>query len=177
MNDKRLDAPEPLEDNDPVIDRYLSSLQQFTPRPGFEDRVMAMVEMPAPMPVRYIEKRAPVWLGTRFRWALAAASSVGTVLWASLLSGVVGVNHTRLPALMASQATDLGLPLWRALLQVVANAGSQLGYFLGLIAASLWQALAAAIPTTIVVTLFCAWGLRRLTAQPPHVRARAYASR
>jgi hypothetical protein len=41
--DESLDIPP-----DPALDKHLLALQRFTPRAGFEDRIMARVRVPAP---------------------------------------------------------------------------------------------------------------------------------
>ena len=176
MNDQPRNANDLEEERDPFLDTHLSTLQRLTPSSSFADRVLAQVEMPAPLPIRYIERRAPVLLGSGARWALAAASAAGTVLWGAFLSGAVGINNTRLPTVLASLAVQIGLPIWKATLQMVAAGAAQLGAFAAMLIASFGASLLHIVPATIVVTLFCAFCLRRLMAEPRHMRTRAYAS-
>ena len=76
MNDVT-DMPDPL-DHDPVLDRYLARLGHYAPAPGFENRVLANVYVPAPRWLQALRERARSLVETKRVWWLAggfAASS------------------------------------------------------------------------------------------------------
>ncbi len=91
MNEDRVSNITPSEE-DPVVDRWLNSLPELVPSPGFEDAVMARVWRPAPSWLQsmqsatralYSGKRVWMWAG-----GLAASSAVSMVILVGL-----GVSH------------------------------------------------------------------------------------
>ena len=128
MNEDRVSNITPSEE-DPVVDRWLNSLPELVPNPGFEDAVMARVWRPAPSWLQSMQsatralfsgKRVWMWAG-----GLAASSAVSMVIlvglavshwvqvetaWSVFFDGFVA-EAWRVTATVTAQAIASGLAM------------------------------------------------------------------
>ncbi len=122
MNEDRVSNITPSEE-DPVVDRWLNSLPELVPSPGFEDAVMARVWRPAPSWLQSMQsatralfsgKRVWMWAG-----GLAASSAVSMVILVGLaVSNWVQVE-TAWSVFFATSSFAISLLTVRRLLRVI----------------------------------------------------------
>ncbi len=169
MNDRPLQSES---EADASLDRLLETLPAFTPRPGFDDRVMARVRRPSPLAIRRAQAMVRV-LGSRGAWALAAASAAGTILWSSMAASWLTANSYAIRSGVAGLVAELAVPLWREILRSLLPAAlSVVNYVLS---GTLLPAMFSAAVIGIFLPPVCAWGLHRLM-RPPRT-GRVYATR
>jgi hypothetical protein len=125
MTDTRSNHPlDPRDDQ--VLDQHLAALGRFSPGPGFEDRVMARVRIPAPVPSVVPEITVPAVRRRRWpavAWPLsgaAAVSSTALTVWATF-------NLETMAAWSAAQLLSVGVSAWQAALTWLASASASLG--------------------------------------------------
>jgi hypothetical protein len=158
---------------DRVLDKHLLALKQFTPRPGFEDRVLARVRLPSPVLVKVRQRVIKLFTPRRVWWAsgLAAASSTAWIL--ALGSWLSGAGTQTVTAWLTAQ---VALPLWGFALQGAVLATKTIGFY----ALSTYGAMGNAIfPTAAAAMLtpvLSMWGLY-LTTKAHGKRIPAYAAR
>lgn len=111
----------PPAEEDPEIHRYLASLPQFSPSPGFDDRVMARVFAPAP---RWLQRMRQRWRSLvetgRIWWLLGGVAGAYAVTLASLVV-LLALNRAAVESFTSSLLSDIGLPMWRGGLGVLAS--------------------------------------------------------
>jgi hypothetical protein len=122
MSDERHNHPQ-MPDQDQALDQLLASLAHFGPAPGFEDRVMARVQLGARLapavPARSARRRRwPVLVGPLA--GVAAASSTALTAWAAVHFGAIA-------AWTAESLTALAVPMWHAALAWLGTAGASAG--------------------------------------------------
>ena len=175
MRDHRNNLPlEP--DLDPVLDRCLASLGRYAPSPGFADRVMARVRLPAA--ARPVAATAPaVRPPPRRRWPalLAALSGTAAASSTALTAWVVGHWQAVTTSLIAT-ASAFGMPLWHAVLDWLTT------HSIAAAAALLTQVLAGSLPPlalwllgsglAVPVSLVALWHITRAPARRPTHAAR-----
>jgi hypothetical protein len=167
--DEFLNSPE-----DQVLDKHLLALKRFTPLPGFEDRVMARVRLPAPSLVKVRQRVGKLVTPRRVWWAsgLAAASSTAWIL--ALGSWLSGVGTQAVTAWLTAQ---VALPLWALALQGAALATKTIGFY----ALAAWGALGNAVfpvaAAAMLTPVLSMWGLYLTMKQTRVKRIPAYAAR
>lgn len=175
MTEHRNDLPlEP--ESDPILDRYLASLGHYAPSPGFADRVMARVRLPAaaraaagtaPTVARAPRRRWPAVLSAL--WGTAAASSAALTAW-------VVAHWQAVTAASITTASGFGMPLWRGMLDWLAT------HSIALAATVLTHVLAGGLPPLVLwllgsslavpVSLLALWHISRAPARRPTYVAR-----
>jgi hypothetical protein len=79
-------------DEDPDLESQLGDLGRFSPRRGFEDRVVTRVRVPFPRWLRGLRDRTRALLSGVRGWTILAAFSTATAAaWGSMI--VAGVRH------------------------------------------------------------------------------------
>lgn len=160
MNENPVTQITPAEE-DPIVDRWLSSLPEFAPQAGFDDAVMARVFRPVPLWLQTVQtgtrrlfsrKRAWAWAG-----GLAASSAISMVVlvtWA--VSHWVQVE-TAWSLFVDSYAVDA----WRATITLAVKV-----FGTGLAVRDAWglnsTLLISAGIAAALITAFSAWGLHRI---------------
>lgn len=170
------DSETPLHE-DPAVDRALAGLGRFSPRQGFEDRVVGLVRVPLPRWLRGLRTHfegltsgVTGWtvLAT-FSLATAAAWGTGATLTArywGLISGATGVEIRNVLAAVRAFVTDVTFPAvrtgWARVMTWTAGLGID---------------PQAALLGYAVVVLVCLVALRWLTAEPARTRGMGNATR
>jgi hypothetical protein len=160
----------PPPDPDQALDQLLASLTPFAPRPGFEDRVMARVRVPALPAVAPV----PAPAARRRRWPMlvaplagvAAASSTALTAWTALHFGAI-------TAWAVTSLLALGVPMWHtalawlATLSVSAGSGVLAAAFTAGVGSWVWLAalLNLAVPVSLVGLVLVA---RPFSRKPSH---------
>jgi hypothetical protein len=120
MEDVTTRAIPPAEE-DPVVHRYLASLPQYSPSPGFDDRVMARVFAPAPRWLQGVRQRWWSLVDTgRVWWLLGGFAGAYALALASVLV-LVTLHGAAVESFIGSLLSDIGLPMWRGGLGVFAG--------------------------------------------------------
>jgi len=172
------DADFPLiPDDDPVVDRVLGSVGRFSPKRGFEDRVISRVRVPLPAWLRSVRNRLHALTSGVSGWTILAAFSVATAAaWTSAVA--VGVRFWGEISAGLSAVLQEGLGLARE----VFDQGIVPGWALTKAEVSAWLASLGLDPTMVVVgygivTIVCVVGLKLLTAKPARRRGTINATR
>jgi len=177
MNQMPQDPMDDLLEPDPELDSQLSTLQQFSPIVGFEDRVMARVSIPQPAALE--PRRAPgrfQRLVRRPAWALAGSLATGSSLATALVLRWItnsGFGRTQVWAWLNQVQGPVNTWVESAMSQATAYASQQtaaawtkLGLWAVGAGAGMWILPAA-----------CAWGLYRVMEQHGMKGTTAYARR
>ncbi len=163
-------------EEDPIVDRWLTSLPELSPSADFEDAVMARVWAPAPHWVQSVQRVAGTLFDRKHAWKWAtglAASSAASVAVIVTLA----VNYwVQLETAWASFVDGVAIDLWRAgtawLGQTVATTVA-FGESWGVNGTVVTYASIAGF----VVTAFSAWGLHRVFTSFNSERIALHASR
>jgi len=172
------DANLPLvPDDDPVVDRVLGGAGRFSPKRGFEDRVIDRVRVPIPRWLRtirdYLERQTSGVSG----WAVLATFSLATAAaWTT--AAAAGVRYW-------GEISGAASLVWREALSLageVFREGIVPGWELTRAEVSAWLASLGLDPTMVIVgygiiALVCAVGLKLLTAEPARRRGTINATR
>lgn len=167
---------EPLFPEDPQLDTALRTLARFSPRQGFEDRVVTRVRVPLPRWLRGLAASARGLVSGVTGWTILATFSAATVAaWGSALAAglryqevVVGGTSISLDQVRAAMEPALSVLLsrvaaeWAAVQQTIAGAGLSA------------RALLAGYG---ILALVCALALRRLMAEPARAKGTGNAVR
>lgn len=166
-----------MPDDDPAVDRLLSTAGRFSPQRGFEDRVISRVRVPLPRFVRGLRDR---WHGLTSGvtgWTLLATFSIATAAaWTT--AAVLGVRF------WGEISAGAGI-VWRdtlGLAREVFREGIVPGWAIAKAEVSAWLASLGLNPTMVVVgygivALVSAVALWRLTAEPARGRGTTNAAR
>lgn len=101
--------------------RYLTSLREYSPSPGFEDRVMARVITPAPLWWQGVRNRCRAFAETRRVWWLLGGLTGAYAVSLALTVGLVALNSDAVGMFTSNFLADVGLPVWRSGLGVAAG--------------------------------------------------------
>lgn len=168
------DEPTPSE-ADLRLDLQLQSLQQFAPRAGFADRVMARVSLGAPVAVAVRKPARPIFTPARLWWASGLAAASSAALTVTAIGWMTAVVQTG--ALAAWLAANVAQTAWVATTQA-ATAGAQMLVFYAL---AVWGALGNAVFPLAAACMFLpmmsAWGLYFTLKQTSGKRIAAHAAR
>ncbi len=148
-------------EEDPIVDRWLTSLAELSPSADFEDAVMARVWAPAPRWVQSVQRVAGTLFDRKHAWkwagGLAASSAVSLAVIVTL-----AVNYwVQLETAWASFVDGVAIDVWRAGVAWLGQAVTTtvaLGELWGVNGTVITYASIAGI----VVTAFSAWGLHRV---------------
>lgn len=173
MTDTRSNHPhDPMDDQ--VLDQHLASLGRFSPGPGFEDRVMARVRIPAPSP-KVVTGVTPAI--RRRRWPVVAWPASGVAaLSSTALTAWLAFNFETLATWASATALSVALPAWHALLTWLAAASASVGSAVA--AGAVGFGLQPLIVTLVLMNLavpVSLFGLYRVAR--PAVRMRSHAAR
>lgn len=159
--------PQLSADEDPFLDSYLSKLEQFSPRPGFEDRIMAQVRAPAPRWIRQLQAYLRSLADTGRVWWLVGG--MATMSFASLTAVValIATNTADVRTVWDGALTRVLLPSWRAFLGVATDIARST-YSLFEMLAVPQHTLVAVAAVAAVATMLSTWALRRMM-QPVRV--------
>lgn len=170
MMDNRSNHPlDPMEDQ--VLDRYLASVGRFSPGPGFSDRVMAQVRVPAPVPARQPSFAAQAVRSRR--WPVLAYSASGVAAASSTaLTAWVAANFEGLTAWASASFMAVAVPAWQAALAwfttTVPSVGSALaaGALTAGLSPLIWSLtmMSLAVPVSLI-------GLWRVARAPHRMRS------
>jgi hypothetical protein len=154
-------------DEDPLLDSYLSKLEQFSPRSGFEDRIMAQVRVPAPRWIRQLQAYLRSLADTGRVWWLVGG--MATMSFASLTAMValIATRTVDVRTVWGGALTGVLLSSWRALLGLATDIARST-YALFEMLAVREHTLVAVAGVAAVGTMLCAWALHR-TMQPAGV--------
>jgi hypothetical protein len=159
---------------DAVLDKHLLALKRFGPHPGFEDRVLARVVLPAPALVAVRRRASAMATPRRLWWAsgLAAASStawiVGLANW---------LSAAKLSAATAWLTAEAGLPLWSSALHVAALGSKTLTFYAMSAYSAFGNGLFGAAAVAMIAPVLGSWGLYLTMKQTRGKRIPAYAAR
>jgi len=148
-------------DEDPFLDSYLSKLEPFSPRAGFEDRIMAQVLAPAPRWIRQLQAYLRTLAHTERVWWLVGG--MATMSFASL-TAIVALIATRtadVRTVWDGTLTGVLLPSWRAFLGMATDIVRRT-YSLFEILAVHEHTLVAVAAVAAVWTMLSAWALHRM---------------
>jgi hypothetical protein len=163
-------------DDDPVVDRLLGSTGRFSPKQGFEDRVIHRVRVPLPHWLRSLRDRAVGLTSGVSGWTILATFSLATAAaWTTAVA--VGARFWGEISGVASGVLSEALGLARE----VFNEGIAPGWELTKAEVSAWLASLGLNPTMVVVgygivILVCAVALKFLTAEPARRRGTIHAT-
>lgn len=176
MTDTRSNYPQdPMEDQ--VLDRYLASLGRFTPSPGFEGRVMARVQIAAPVgaPLPVTAPSFAARVVRSRRWPVLAYSLCGLAAASSSALTAWGVaNFDALLAWASAGVAAAGIPAWQAILAWLSATAASAGSALAAVALtagltrllSLFTMVTLALPVSVVGLWLVARAPHRM---PSHV--------
>ncbi len=174
MNDVT-DMPDPL-DHDPVLDRYLARLGHYAPAPGFENRVLANVYVPAPRWLQALRERARSLVETKRVWWLAGGFAASSVISITIVTAVVLTNAASVQMLFGLFNSQVALPAWRAMLGIVSGIAYDLYSLFG--AANVSTAAFVAVSLSVLAILvFNSWAVYRLMQPARGIRVQANALR
>jgi hypothetical protein len=164
-------------DDDPVVDRLLGSAGRFSPKRGFEDRVVSRVRVPIPRWLRTIRDALNARMSGVSGWTILATFSLATAAaWTT--AAAAGVRYW-------GEISGAASLVWREALSLageVFREGIVPGWELTKAEVSAWLASLGLDPTMTVVgygiiALVCAVGLKLLTAEPARRRGTINATR
>ncbi len=162
-------------EEDPVVHGLLANLSQYSPRPGFSDRVMSHVWRPAPT---WLQKLSHVYSTAFSRkrvWAvvggLAATSAVTMV--AAAVAAVQNWVHIETAW---SVAMKVAVDLWQFGVQSTAGLTVAAMRWIELLAVDLSMVMALSLTSTLVVGL-SGFGLHRTIRQYRNERIPVHARR
>jgi len=163
-------------DDDPFLDSRLSKLEQFSPRPGFEDRVIAQVRVPTPRWIRQLQAYLRSLADTGRVWWLVGG--MATMSFASLTAVValIATNTTEVHTAWGEAVTRVLLPSWRAFLGTVADIARST-YSLFEVLAVPRHTLVTVAAVTVVATMLSTWALHRMMQPVRVTRAEVDAQR
>ncbi len=167
MNDLTPHAPTPAHE-DPSTHRLLATLPSFGPLPGFEDRVMARVCLPAPLWLLRTRKRAQTVVARRAFWILAGGLAAGSAASTAALAVFVATRPALFELAGRRFLGQVGLPAWRMVVGFLSSGWATLNTLVGSFA-PFGSGLTAAVVALVILTL-CTWGLHR--TMQPGLRAR-----
>ncbi len=163
---------------DAALDRELLALKRFTPRPGFDNRVMARVIRRTPVPapaaraVRIPARKAPAT--PRRLWWTAGLAAAGSTVWtAAAASWATSGGWAASSAWLAVNVAD---PLRVATLQAAGAAGQNLAQFGATAFDNLGAGVFAIAAAAAITPVLSAWGLF-LTMKQHSSKRMAYAVR
>ena len=157
---------------DPVLDKHLLGLQRFTPKAGFEDRVMARVRIPAPALVR-VQTRVRRFASPARLWWASGLAAAGSAAWTVALA--TWLSALRPEVVMAWLSAQVAQPLWTAALQAATLGPRVLGSVLSAYQ-SLGNALFLLVAGLMLLPVLSSWGLYTTMKQPRGKRVMAYAA-
>lgn len=167
--------PEPL-DNDPVLDRQLAQLGHFAPAPGFEDRVLANVFVPAPRWVQALRERGRSLIETKRVWWLAGGFAASSVISVTIVTAIVLTNAAAVQTLVGWFNAQLALPAWRTMLGIVSGIAYDLYATLGAVNISTAGFVALSL-SVLAILMFNSWAVYRLMQPARGMKAHANALR
>ncbi len=148
-------------DEDPVVDRYLASLREFSPSTGFEDRVMSRVLMPAPRWLQSLKAHGRSLVETRRVWWLLGGFATTSVISVTVVGAFIAANAASVSTFVGWLLRSVGLPVWRAALGIVAGIAYDLYSAFNAPALS-GSGLLAVGGASVVLLTISAWSLLRL---------------
>jgi hypothetical protein len=157
-------------EEDPAIDRALTGLGRFSPRQGFEDRVVSRVRVPLPQWLRGLRDAIRSVTSGVTGWTMLVTFSIATV--ASWVTGAVYAARYWDPIWVGVGAAAHGAVAGaREVLSSVVFPAIQTGWA----EVTIWLAGIGLDPKTVligygVVVLICLVALRWLTADPARTR-------
>jgi hypothetical protein len=164
-------------DDDPAIERAIAGLGRFSPRPGFEDRVVGLVRVPLPLWLRGLRDRIRGFTTGVTGWLVLATLSVATVAaWGTGIGlalryrEAVGAGTS---VALREATTAVRKTLAVELLPAIGDARAGLVSRL----AGLGLDLQTVIIAYAALVLMCAAALRWLTAEPARTRGTFDAAR
>ena len=155
-----MDSLQPAGD-DAALDRCLETLPVFAPGPGFEDRVLARVMMPAPRWLRTLRRTSHALVDSRRIWWLAGGLAGASAVAVAAVTVLVVTNTAVVGGIVGWATESIGLPLWRAVLGIVSQVARDSYAQLSTLVPSGPRLLAAMLASTAFLT-FNAWMVYRL---------------
>lgn len=177
-NDARNPAhPAPVPDDDPEAQRLLAEVGRFSPRQGFEDRVVKQVRVPIPRWLRGIRDRIQAVTSGVPGWIMLATFSLATA--ATWGTGVVMALRYRGPieagaeSVLQEANTGLRQDVAGTVLPALETARAEVAAWL----ASFGMDLGSVVIGYGMLVLICVVALRWLTAEPARTRGVVDAAR
>jgi hypothetical protein len=167
MDDLTPNVPSPAYE-DPHIHRFLATLPAFGPLPGFEDRVLAQVRVPAPVWLQRTRERTRTVAARRTFWILAGGLATGSAASTAALAILVATRPGLIELTGRWLVAQIAVPAWRMAVGFLSGFWSTLNTLVGTLV-PFGSGLAAAAATVAILTL-CTWGLYR--TMQPGLRAR-----
>lgn len=163
----------PQSRDDAALDRHLLALKRFTPKPGFQDQVMARVRVRASALVRFPERSRAVATPRRLWWGsgLAAAGATG---WTVALMN--WLSNARLESIGTWMVAQIGQPLTTAATQAGAQVTGMLNFYAHAAYSAAGNALFPLIAASMLLPVLSSWGLYQTMKQPRGKRIAAYAA-
>ena len=165
----------PMEE-DPIVDRWLTSLPELSPSADFEDAVMAQVWAPAPHWVQSVQHVAVTLFDRKHVWKWAGGLVASSAVSLAVIMTLAVNYRLQLETAWTSLVDVVAIEFWRAgvawLGQAVITTAA-LGELWGVTG----TVIAYASIAGIVVTALSAWGLHKVFTSFNSERIALHASR
>ena len=158
---------------DAALDRQLLDLKRFTPRNGFEDRVMARVRMRSSKLVRFKERSRALITPVRLWWGSGLAAA-GATAWSIALVNLL--TAPRLDTLAAFLSAQIVQPMSVGLTQASASGAAMLNNYAHTAYGALGNVLFGAIAASMILPVLSGWGLYQTIREPRGKRIAAHAA-
>jgi hypothetical protein len=161
---------------DPVVHGYLSSLQTFSPRAGFEDRVMSRVWQPVPAWLRPLVRRARTVAHPKRAWVLAGGLAFTSSVFVTALVVLVVSNWVHVETAWQLFSGTVLLGTWSVVIHwTAASVAAAVRWFQLLDVGRITLAVACCLATAVM--LVSVWGLRRTIKRYDSERVALHAMR
>ena len=159
MDDRTMSELTPAQE-DPGLHRMLSTLQAWTPGPGFDNRVLARVWRPHP---RWLRRAEAYWgelVETGQVWLVAGAFALGSLIPIIVLTALVAANTAEIGVFLGWLVTE-GIPVaWAATVAVISEIVSTVNTVASALLPNA-RAVMVAVVAFLMLLASCAWGLYR----------------
>ena len=164
----------PPSDQDAVLDRYLESLPVLAPCPGFEERVMSRVLVPAPRWLQSMRRCGRSLVQRRRVWWLAGGLAGASAASVSIITALVMSNTAAISGFFGWVMSGVGLAVWRGTLGIASQFARDAYAVVSTLNVSGTGLFAAGV-SSLALLAFNAWMLYRLMQPAQGMRSEANA--
>ena len=161
---------------DPILHGYLTALPTYSPRAGFEDRVMSRVWQPAPAWVRPLTRSARAFAHPKHVWALAGGLAFTSCVFVTAMVALTVAYWMHVETAWRLFSSTIVLGTWSVVVHwTAATIAAAVRWFQLLDVGRVTLAVASCAAT--VVVLSSAWGLLRTVKRYDSERVALHAMR
>jgi hypothetical protein len=160
MNENPVTQLTPAEE-DPIVDRWLSSLPEFAPHAGFDDAVMRRVHVPVPLWLQTVQSGTRRLFSGKRAWAWAGGLATSSAVSMAVLISWAVSHWVQVETAWSLFVDRYAVDAWRATITLAVKV-----FGTGLAVRDAWglnsTLLISAGITAALITAFSAWGLHRI---------------